>query len=224
MGKEVILSKDCLDCNGEFNYEKAVRNFESKELSEAIYAVLHSPDEDGYANYVAVFIMDHLNKANEAAIDAISSSKDEFYRKHFLFDEFKSVAYELYNFLYLYPRIQSKVKRHISMSSVTHGCILSYMQSSRKERDENYKTYLVLNQITKLYKIGKSVRVSERVNELSNSSGVSLKAIYVCDHDIEEMLHKKYAKFRKVGEWFALPKSAVEEVVEVMKTHGQVAV
>ncbi|MFX9729127.1 GIY-YIG nuclease family protein [Acinetobacter baumannii] len=48
---------------------------------------------------------------------------------------------------------------------------------------------------------------------MTNISGRSLKIIATFPKDIEKQLHIKYAEFREVGEWFSLPQSELDDLI-----------
>ena len=64
------------------------------------------------------------------------------------------------------------------------------------------KTYIVKKRGTNEIKIGKTVDVEFRVKTLQNQSGCKLDILCVIEKNIENMLHKQFAEFRTVGEWF----------------------
>lgn len=81
---------------------------------------------------------------------------------------------------------------------------------SKKEKE---KLYIVYNPITKLTKIGITVNIDRRIQELENSSGISLilsmyivleKGVDESAGYIEKFLHDNFKEKRKRGEWFKL--------------------
>ena len=64
------------------------------------------------------------------------------------------------------------------------------------------KTYIVRKIGTTEVKIGKSIQVEKRIRTLKTQSGANLEVLAVIPKDIENMLHKQFAEFRTVGEWF----------------------
>ena len=73
------------------------------------------------------------------------------------------------------------------------------------------KTYLMKDNLTKLYKIGKSINPKFRESTLQ-SEKPSIKMVKVWDSDIEKELHIKYHRLRVRGEWFALNKIQVRYI------------
>lgn len=74
---------------------------------------------------------------------------------------------------------------------------------NRKEKTKNSTlTYVVHNPVTGLYKIGKTRNLKNRLNCLSSMSGVSLKLMHVFHSDMEHVLHRTFARYRVLGEWF----------------------
>lgn len=73
------------------------------------------------------------------------------------------------------------------------------------------KTYLMIDG-NGYYKIGKSFSPIIRESTLQ-SENPTIELLYICDIDIENMLHKKYSEFRKRGEWFELSKKQILDIV-----------
>lgn len=63
-----------------------------------------------------------------------------------------------------------------------------------------------------MYKIGKAVSVERRIAELQTSSPHKLAVVATIDGVREKTLHEQYRQWRLHGEWFSMPKSAVEEI------------
>lgn len=64
------------------------------------------------------------------------------------------------------------------------------------------KTYIVKKRGTSEIKIGKTIDVGFRVKTLQNQSGCKLDILCIIEKNIENMLHRQFAEFRTVGEWF----------------------
>jgi len=79
-----------------------------------------------------------------------------------------------------------------------------------KERPKRrlQKTYLMKDDASGLYKIGKSVNTKFREKTLQ-SEKPSIKTVKIWEINIESKLHNDYAEFRKRGEWFELSKAQV---------------
>jgi hypothetical protein len=73
------------------------------------------------------------------------------------------------------------------------------------------KTYIMKDNNTGFYKIGKSVNPRLRERTLQ-SEKPSIKMIKVFDKDIEKELHNKYKEFRVRGEWFDLNKIQINYI------------
>lgn len=75
-----------------------------------------------------------------------------------------------------------------------------YPKSSETPKTE--KTYIIKKRGTSEIKIGKTVDVNFRIKTLQNQSGCKLDVLCIIEKNIENMLHKQFAEFRTVGEWF----------------------
>lgn len=71
-----------------------------------------------------------------------------------------------------------------------------------KGKPQITKTYIVRKQGSKEVKIGRSVQVDKRIRTIETQSGYQLEVLAIIPKDIENMLHKQFAEFRTVGEWF----------------------
>ena len=80
---------------------------------------------------------------------------------------------------------------------------------------DHTQVYLMYNPGTKLFKIGKSKRVRDRLSDIRNAAGMPIKLIGVISaesdnpHSIEEFLHKYFKEKRRIGEWFELSKTEI---------------
>lgn len=74
------------------------------------------------------------------------------------------------------------------------------------------KTYLIKDNRTGATKIGKSNNPYKREKTLQ-SEVLSLELLYICDDNIESLLHKKYKDKRIRGEWFNLTDKDIEYIV-----------
>ena len=70
--------------------------------------------------------------------------------------------------------------------------------------DNTYKTYIVYNITNSMFKIGKSKKIGDRINTLSNMNGTKLLIIKIYPFDIEKKLHNLFSDKRREGEWFIL--------------------
>jgi len=84
------------------------------------------------------------------------------------------------------------------------------------KKDIQYKTYIMYDEISKLYKIGKSGNVKFREKTLSGQIP-KIKTLFYLDLDIEMVLHKQYSKNRIRGEWFDL---GSKDILTIVKKHG----
>lgn len=86
--------------------------------------------------------------------------------------------------------------------------------------DKKYQTYIMIDEYTRLIKLGRSVSPSERENTLC-SQIPKIRLLFVLDRDIENKLHSEYKAKRHRGEWFKL---SIEEVVKIADDYGFEAV
>jgi hypothetical protein len=79
----------------------------------------------------------------------------------------------------------------------------------KKSRDS--KTYIMKDNTTGLYKIGKSIKPKYREKTLQ-SEKPTIKMIKVFKSDIESDLHKEFADVRVRGEWFKLNRVQLKRI------------
>jgi hypothetical protein len=83
--------------------------------------------------------------------------------------------------------------------------------------DSENKIYLMVDSTTGFIKIGKSKNPKYREGTLqSKQPETHLIAIWSAPASIEKELHRKYASFRKRGEWFKLSLKELDEIKEYM--------
>ena len=70
-----------------------------------------------------------------------------------------------------------------------------------------------------LYKIGVSSNVEKRRDTLQRANGKQLNIIYKSEkmnncYKLESKIHKKYDKYRTIGEWFDFTNENIEEIIK----------
>jgi hypothetical protein len=76
------------------------------------------------------------------------------------------------------------------------------------------KTYLMRNNESGSYKIGRSKNVNARFSQLKCAVPL-LELVAVCNDDIELELHKRYKNLGIGGEWFSLNDSDISEIINL---------
>lgn len=90
--------------------------------------------------------------------------------------------------------------------------------SSFKKQKKVFKTYLVKDNTTNLYKIGKATDPEKRVNALKVAN-TNIVLYAVCENNVEYILHKEYHDKQVTREWFRLSNLDVDTIIE--KYHFQ---
>lgn len=98
--------------------------------------------------------------------------------------------------------------RDAVMSSITAWEHKSENSISLKAK----KTYLIKDNRTGATKIGKSNNPFKREKTLQ-SEALTLELLYICNEDVEKILHKKYEHKRIRGEWFNLTDYDFKEII-----------
>lgn len=78
--------------------------------------------------------------------------------------------------------------------------------------NKSFNTYLMIDESTGFYKIGKAIEPLFREKTLQ-SEKPTINLISFTERDIENKLHKKYAAKRLRGEWFNLSEKEVSEII-----------
>lgn len=90
--------------------------------------------------------------------------------------------------------------------------MIDYVENGEKSKPIIY-TYLIIDNHSKLIKIGRSTDVDKRIESLSTGN-CNLSIVAVKDADIERMLHDEYGIFRVKGEWFNFSEKKLNEIIE----------
>lgn len=78
-------------------------------------------------------------------------------------------------------------------------------------KQKKYKTYLMIDHNTHLYKIGKSENPKYRERTLQ-SEKPSISILLVINADVEKILHERYSEKRIRGEWFCLSEDDIKDI------------
>ena len=77
------------------------------------------------------------------------------------------------------------------------------------------KTYLMYDDVTQKFMIGKSYDPYEREKTLC-SDRCSIYLVAYCDYDIESVLHSMFSEYRNRGEWFNLSTIQVDWIIDCL--------
>lgn len=83
-------------------------------------------------------------------------------------------------------------------------------RSSRKKKRQ-YKTYIMLDNSSDLYKIGRSVNVEKRLKALSVANA-NLSVVLTIGYDVEKELHNTYSNKKVKSEWYRLTKDDIDSI------------
>ena len=78
------------------------------------------------------------------------------------------------------------------------------------------KTYLMVDEGSGFYKIGKSTNLLKRCSQLKNTCPL-LEFIASCNADIEKQLHDEFGIKHHRGEWYNLSKDDVDYILNLFK-------
>jgi hypothetical protein len=94
----------------------------------------------------------------------------------------------------------------------TLGGILLDSFSHQPQVKEIKKTYIMIDEATSLFKIGRSSNPTTREQTLQSIKPV-IKLIATLDRDIEKDLHEEFKDYRVRGEWFRIDFDVVFDVI-----------
>jgi hypothetical protein len=95
----------------------------------------------------------------------------------------------------------------------------SIIKNERTSKDgtaSGYKTYIMVDENSGLYKIGKSRNPTVREATLGGQIP-KIKILFVCDKDIEREIHTEFSDKRVRGEWFNL---SMDDVLDTANKYG----
>ena len=120
--------------------------------------------------------------------------------------------------LYMRGFPASKICKIVGCSKST---VFKYLQevglsNGQKQNNDNKKTYVMYNNRTGMYKIGRSNNPKHREKTLQ-SEEPDVELIEQTNIDIESILHKKYKDKRVRGEWFNLSGRDFVELLSIFK-------
>jgi len=119
-------------------------------------------------------------------------------------DECEKQYYANVDYSYFFVRYPNYIDRLVSSLYVGDG-------GSREKNRDPICTYIMIDG-DGFYKIGKSVNTDRREYTLM-AIKPSIKLLYVCEDDIESILHEKYKHLNVRGEWFKLNENQLAEIV-----------
>lgn len=98
-------------------------------------------------------------------------------------------------------------------------CLLEWAKTHKPlDYAQEGKVYVIHEEGTALYKIGRSWSPWNRRKQLQEGAGRPLHLLREMYHydclTLERELHKRYKKYRVRGEWFALPSSILQALLE----------
>ena len=113
------------------------------------------------------------------------------------------------NFLNLL--LDTRTEKYNEYIKITTSFINSLIQTNTLISGQ--KTYLMYDDMTQKFKIGKSYDPYKREKTLC-SDRCSIYLVAYCDYDIESVLHSMYSEYRGRGEWFNLSTNQVRWIIE----------
>lgn len=158
-------------------------------------------------NIEKMSFFDYKNKDTERNI--LFNGKEYFYigekdaRCNFLeINEWTMLLIKDADIIYV---IEKTTEQHLILS------LLKRFPTEIKDK-KKYKTYIMFDSPSGLYKIGKSTHVEIREKTLSGQIPL-IKTILVCNDNVENNVHIDYSDKRVRGEWFRLDENDILDII-----------
>ena len=131
-----------------------------------------------------------------------------------------AIAHGLQDLHYAKASVIQNLRMAVTLASAGHSP--AEMAASRAARDGlGTKTYIALNPLSGLLKIGKSIDPDARMANLQTGAALKPELLAVIDDDIERVLHKRFRALRVFGEWFRDDGTIAEFIAEQKATSGR---
>ena len=190
-----------------------------RELEEAFYSGNQIPID--CVNYIKEWL--RLNDGEEYNTKDLKSececleSTCEYYKSEYEDLESKCEYYKSEcddlkkdnNFLNLL--LETRTEKYNEYIKITTSFINSLIKTNTLVSGQ--KTYLMYDDMTQKFKIGKSYDPYKREKTLC-SDRCSIYLVAYCDYDIESVLHSMYSEYRGRGEWFNLSTKQVHYIIK----------
>lgn len=102
------------------------------------------------------------------------------------------------------------------ISEIYCGLIITTSPVNSKKSHDNEKTYIVYNPKSDQIKIGKSISPQQRIRMLETQSGANFDVLAIIDCNRETELHRRFKKYRTVGEWFKDKDGVIRKFVQTL--------
>lgn len=173
-------------------------------------------EKDIFNNILPIIIFKETQEINGENIDIIMT--DMNYRDLFKKDELIKIKNLIDNTIKLYENLNIDddfiKKRTIDNHNIFNE---KYLNKSNKIEEKIISgfIYVIKNNNTGFYKIGRTLSIEKRFNKLSKDFGdIELYFYYKADDYIleEKNMHQKYKEYRRYGEWFELNEVLLNEI------------
>jgi len=119
---------------------------------------------------------------------------------------------------------QAGVRSAFFVELLMHGGLMATMSRVMEDqRKEEPQVYVLSSKKTGLTKIGYSTNIPQRIKALGNSGpdALTLECLITGGRETESMLHKKFDKKRKHGEWFSLSREDIDGLKLIATFEGE---
>lgn len=171
----------------------------------------------------AMGIYQEAQEVTDAFVDTHENYEESMDSACKLMGQAKTILEIALNSFTHYPSITKTLKSMFMLLNYYEAYAIIATMASIKMKEgeaENTSTYFFKNPVTGLIKIGRSVDIKTRKQAVQCGSGVELKVLLVVSGDSERELHKKFAEYRKHGEWFNDTDGKIEAYIINHKSSG----
>lgn len=169
---------------------------ERRHLSKLDFHLVTCINSIGEKVCIYFFHIEEINEVIRELEAIVNTQAGEIYHK-----TGKTVAYTLATFIMFKVKV---TRKYVTLKSLPH----------HKKYDKvitDKQTYLILDNRTGYYKIGRSINPLNREKTLQ-AEQPEITLICTCGADIERELHKAYNYLKIRGEWFKLALDDVENI------------
>ena len=193
----------------------------SREMVEFINSQRKEGEAELWHDNAVTDITTVLTSALRDLFDADDTNRQKRYELLCEADQLAmAIAHGLKDLHYAKARVIQNLRMAVTLASAGHSP--AEMAASMAARDGlGTKTYIALNPLSGLLKIGKSIDPDARMANLQTGAALKPELLAVIDDDIERVLHKRFRALRVFGEWFRDDGTIAEFIAEQKATSGR---
>lgn len=124
-------------------------------------------------------------------------------------------------FVSIVMNMDDKIKAHLISytinitppAKIINEVLDNIFKNYRNTSNNKNKTYIAIDRISGLCKIGKAVNIKRRLSVLKISN-INIEMLYIIDDDIESRMHKLLSGFKEDREWFDIDEEIINSIAK----------